>query len=200
MNKQEYICKLKKHLEAPSELEGTNFDVIYNKAIRRAIHLAEHLDEQEKPTVPQYVADYYESIKDDFEYNIYSLCLKFNTDNSDTYSDLWWWFNYGVNEPIKTLVKMDIFGYDVIGKQSKTNLDTIKESGFFVVSSTNNTPSHYQGTTQPIDLINAQNLNFNLGNVVKYVCRAGKKQGENILTDLEKAKDYINFEIERVKQ
>ena len=62
------------------------------------------------------------------------------------------------------------------------------------------TPSHYQGTVQPIDLINAQDLNFNLGNVVKYVCRAGKKQGENILTDLEKAKDYINFEIERVKQ
>lgn len=63
-----------------------------------------------------------------------------------------------------------------------------------------NTPTHYQGTIQPIDLINAQDLNFNLGNVVKYVCRAGKKQGENILTDLEKAKDYINFEIERVKQ
>lgn len=62
------------------------------------------------------------------------------------------------------------------------------------------TPPHYQGTVQPIDLINAQDLNFNLGNVVKYVCRAGKKQGENILTDLEKAKDYINFEIERVKQ
>ena len=63
-----------------------------------------------------------------------------------------------------------------------------------------NTPSHYQGTIQPIDLINAQDLNFNLGNVVKYVCRAGKKQGENILSDLEKAKDYINFEIERVKK
>ena len=63
-----------------------------------------------------------------------------------------------------------------------------------------NTPNHYQGTIQPIDLINAQNLNFNLGNVVKYVCRAGKKQGENILSDLEKAKDYINFEIERVKE
>ena len=65
---------------------------------------------------------------------------------------------------------------------------------------TTNTPTHYQGSIQPIDLINAQNLNFNLGNVVKYVCRAGKKEGENILTDLEKAKDYINFEIERVKQ
>ena len=63
-----------------------------------------------------------------------------------------------------------------------------------------NTPTHYQGTIQPIDLINAQNLNFNLGNVVKYVCRAGKKQGENILSDLDKAKNYINYEIERIKK
>lgn len=64
---------------------------------------------------------------------------------------------------------------------------------------TNTTPIHYKGTTQPIDLINAQNLNFNLGNVVKYVCRAGKKQGESNLKDLEKAKDYINYEITRLK-
>ena len=63
-----------------------------------------------------------------------------------------------------------------------------------------NTPQHYQGTIQPIDLINAQDLNFNLGNVVKYVCRAGKKQGENVLSDLEKAKNYINYEIERIKK
>ena len=63
-----------------------------------------------------------------------------------------------------------------------------------------NTPKHYQGTIQPIDLINAQDLNFNLGNVVKYVCRAGKKQGENVLSDLDKAKNYINYEIERIKK
>lgn len=143
---------------------------------------------KQKPIVPQYVADYYESIKDDFEYNLYSLCLKFNTDNSDTYSDLWWWFNYGVNEPIQTLVKMDIFGYNIIGDLLNNEITD------------NNTPPHYQGSVQPINLINAQNLNFNLGNVVKYVCRAGKKEGENTLSDLEKAKDYINFEIERVKQ
>ena len=65
---------------------------------------------------------------------------------------------------------------------------------------TNKTPQHYQATIQPIELINAQNLNFNLGNVVKYVCRAGKKQGENVLSDLEKAKNYINYEIERIKK
>lgn len=61
------------------------------------------------------------------------------------------------------------------------------------------TPPHYQGTTQPINLINAQNLNFNLGNVVKYVCRAGKKDGETTIKDLNKAIDYLNFEIERLK-
>ena len=65
---------------------------------------------------------------------------------------------------------------------------------------TNTTPQHYQGSIQPIDLINAQNLNFNLGNVVKYVCRAGKKKGENVLSDLDKAKNYINYEIERIKK
>lgn len=75
------------------------------------------------------------------------------------------------------------------------NLDEQKPT-----TTSKNTPSHYQGTIQPIDLINAQDLNFNLGNVVKYVCRAGKKQGENILSDLVKAKDYINFEIERVRK
>ena len=64
----------------------------------------------------------------------------------------------------------------------------------------NNTPKHYQGSIQPIDLINAQNLNFNLGNVVKYVCRAGKKQGEDVLSDLKKAQNYINYEIERLSK
>ena len=79
-----------------------------------------------------------------------------------------------------------------------TNLD-YKVKGWYKMNN-QNTPQHYQGTIQPIDLINAQDLNFNLGNVVKYVCRAGKKQGENVLSDLEKAQNYINYEIERIKK
>ena len=79
-----------------------------------------------------------------------------------------------------------------------TNLD-YKVKGWYKMNN-QNTPPHYQATIQPIELINAQNLNFNLGNVVKYVCRAGKKQGENVLSDLEKAKNYINYEIERIKK
>lgn len=69
---------------------------------------------------------------------------------------------------------------------------------FTEMEKTEPTPTHYQGEIQPIDLINAQSLNFNLGNVVKYVCRAGKKQGESNLKDLKKAKDYINYEIKRL--
>lgn len=44
------------------------------------------------------------------------------------------------------------------------------------------------------DVIEAFDLNFNLGNVVKYVCRAGKKD-ECIISDLLKARDYIDREI-----
>ena len=44
-----------------------------------------------------------------------------------------------------------------------------------------------------IDICKLYNLNFNRGNVVKYVCRAGKKDDE--LKDLKKALDYIEREI-----
>ena len=86
-------------------------------------------------------------------------------------------------------------GYDLGILRAITLVEKLNDN-----TNTNSTPSHYQGTIQPIDLISAQNLNFNLGNVVKYVCRAGKKQGENVLSDLEKAKNYINYEIERIKK
>ena len=49
---------------------------------------------------------------------------------------------------------------------------------------------------EAIDVINDYNLNFNLGNVVKYVLRAGKKT-ESPIEDLNKAKDYIEYEIKR---
>lgn len=61
--------------------------------------------------------------------------------------------------------------------------------------------SHYQsGGIEPIDYITAHNMNFNCGNVIKYVTRAGKKEGESPLKDLKKARDYINFEIERISR
>lgn len=59
-------------------------------------------------------------------------------------------------------------------------------------------PDHYQFPNgfQVIDL--TQHLNFCLGNVVKYVARAGRKTS-NPLEDLRKAQFYLNREIERVQ-
>ena len=56
-------------------------------------------------------------------------------------------------------------------------------------------PSHYRSTGMDvIDVIEQFKLNFNLGNVIKYVLRAGKKCDSGI-TDLKKAFWYLEREI-----
>lgn len=59
-------------------------------------------------------------------------------------------------------------------------------------------PDHYCGGRryEPKDVIRDWDLNFNLGNVIKYIARAGRKQGETVESDLMKARQYLNFEIE----
>jgi hypothetical protein len=60
-------------------------------------------------------------------------------------------------------------------------------------------PSHYsEGRKyEPKDVIRDWQLGFNLGNAVKYIARAGRK--DDIVQDLEKAKQYLEFEIEAIK-
>lgn len=113
MNKQELIDKLKKQLTAPSEIDDTDFNKFYDLAINYAIYFAEQLDEPEKPVVPQFVADFYESIKDDFEDGVYGLCAEFYEEESELSTELYWWFKLDVNKPIETLVKMKLYGYEV---------------------------------------------------------------------------------------
>ena len=48
------------------------------------------------------------------------------------------------------------------------------------------------------DVIEAFDLNFNLGNVCKYICRAGRKTFDP-LPDLRKACTYLEREIERLE-
>lgn len=61
-------------------------------------------------------------------------------------------------------------------------------------------PSHYtEGRKyEPKDVIRDWGLNFNLGNTIKYVARAGRK--DDILQDLKKARQYLDFEIEYLEQ
>jgi len=61
-------------------------------------------------------------------------------------------------------------------------------------------PTHYGGETNPyeaIKVIEAWGVGFNLGNTLKYISRAGKK--DFIIQDLEKAAWYLNREIDNLK-
>lgn len=63
-------------------------------------------------------------------------------------------------------------------------------------------PKHYGGKDNPyeaIKVIEAWDLNFSLGNVVKYISRAGKKGEWKHLEDLEKAAWYLNRAIINLK-
>ena len=56
-------------------------------------------------------------------------------------------------------------------------------------------PNYYKrGSINVWDFIRDQQLGFHLGNVVKYVCRAGYK--DNDIEDLKKAIHYLSNEIE----
>jgi hypothetical protein len=62
-----------------------------------------------------------------------------------------------------------------------------------------NHPPHYKsGGIETIDFIEAKDLNYRLGNVIKYVSRAGKKASDPI-EDLEKAAWYLQREIDARK-
>jgi hypothetical protein len=69
-------------------------------------------------------------------------------------------------------------------KSDSSNIETVSH------------PRHYIcGGIEAIDVIEAFNLNFRLGNTVKYILRAGRK-GDRI-EDLKKAMWYLNREIEK---
>ena len=63
-------------------------------------------------------------------------------------------------------------------------------------------PPHYaDGWSNGAEVIDlTEHLSFCAGNVVKYVCRAGRKDPDKHVEDLEKARWYLDREIERVEE
>ncbi len=62
-------------------------------------------------------------------------------------------------------------------------------------------PAHYtDGKIEVIDYIDDKGFGYCLGNAVKYISRAGKKDPGTAIEDLQKALWYINHEIERRQQ
>ena len=65
-----------------------------------------------------------------------------------------------------------------------------------------NHPQHYGGENNPyeaIKVIEAWDLDFHLGNTVKYISRAGKKGTDKELQDLKKALWYLERKIQNVE-
>ena len=63
-----------------------------------------------------------------------------------------------------------------------------------------NHPSHYtSGQIEVIDFIEDKELGFHLGNAVKYISRAGRKNPDKTVEDLRKAVWYINRQIQRLE-
>ena len=64
-------------------------------------------------------------------------------------------------------------------------------------------PEHYGGATNPyeaIKVIENWDLGFHLGNTVKYISRAGKKETDKELQDLKKAAWYLQRRIENLQK
>lgn len=63
-----------------------------------------------------------------------------------------------------------------------------------------NHPAHYnQGKIEVIEFIEDKRLGFHLGNAVKYIARAGLKDSAKHIEDLEKARWYLDRELELVR-
>ena len=66
-----------------------------------------------------------------------------------------------------------------------------------------NHPEHYGGENNPyeaIKVIDAWELGFSLGNTVKYISRAGKKESDKELQDLKKAAWYLDRKIKNLEK
>lgn len=111
MNKEEVI----KGINSERYVGLTTYeDEAYNKGLDIALYYINQIDEPGKPVVPQFVADWYEENKDDFEFNLYYyLCVAYHDNPSKLSKDIYQWFADSRNEPIQTLVNMHQFGYEV---------------------------------------------------------------------------------------
>ena len=115
MNKQELI----KHFE---EMEYVSISQMGKKDF---IDMIEQLDESQKPVVQQFVADWYEENKDDFETKLFcAVDLIPSCYEESELSDFEEWLVDEHTKPFQTLVNMHQFGYEV--EQEKRYLVKMK--------------------------------------------------------------------------
>lgn len=106
MNKQELFEKI----EGLNKLYGETKNYV---VVDDVLNLVKLLDEPQKPVVKQFVADWYEEHKDNLEYNIWDW-MKYNLEPKKRENVIFSrWLGKTVNNPVETLIKMKLYGYEV---------------------------------------------------------------------------------------
>jgi len=116
MNKQELI-------DYCNALKENKSQIINCIDVNGIIKRIEQLDEPQKVTIPQFVADWYEKHKDDLEYDIWEYILHWGKQQK---SEFYEWMNHANNKPFQTLANMHQFGYEV----EKEKRYLVKVKGF----------------------------------------------------------------------
>lgn len=107
MNKQEFIERIK----SLKNIFGNKCEYIEIDAV---IKLASELDEPQKVAVPQFVADWYEKNKDDFEGNLFRCAHNIpSTFDGAKLNEFERWFLNASIKAFQILVNMHQFGYEV---------------------------------------------------------------------------------------
>lgn len=114
---------------------------------------------------------------------------KYDTEQMDDYA-----YEYGYRDVPQDLEEFMDGKYDDVDNNNSNQYDSV------------NHPNYYVGKIEVIDFIEDKKLNYNLGNCVKYISRAGKKHEagmsiqEKTLEDLRKARWYLDREINTLKK
>ena len=105
-----------------------------------------------------------------------------------------YWYNEKIGQ------EFNVFDFNIQNYKLCDDTDYIisKEDCIIVdYSQTPIKPDHYKTNITPIEFIEANNLGFHEGNVIKYITRYKDKNG---IEDLEKAKTYIEMLINKLKR
>ena len=124
MNKQELI-------ERYQNFENILDDIGARVACKHFLEDLEQLDEPEKVKVPQFVADWYEENKDDFETSLFQCVYElFKKRNDEELNEFENWVIDENTKPFQTLVNMHQFGYEV--EKEKRYLVKIKATKHYI--------------------------------------------------------------------
>ena len=142
MNKQELI-------DYCNAIKENKSQIINCIDVNGIIKKIEQLDEPEKVVVPQFVADWYEENKDDFEFNVWDWIAFRNESEKLKNKEFNYWINDGEGNPIQTLVNMHQFGYEKepkyivklkgVVRNSKVLKHNINEDTWYMSNKTNYT-------------------------------------------------------------